>query len=68
MALELGNGEVQGEQRVLAGLGLPLGVARGGRLDPRVGRESDEEEDDEGQQRDYDEQRESAARIARRKG
>ena len=64
VTLELGDGEVKGEERVLAGLGLPLGVAGGGGLDPRVGGETDEQQHDERQQGDHEQQREAAPRTA----
>ena len=44
--LELAEGDVEREERVLAGLGLFLGVARNRGLDARVRREADEQQHD----------------------
>ena len=59
--LELGHGDVQGEEGVLAGLGLALGVAGDGGLHARVGREANQQDHQKREQRDRDEQREAGA-------
>jgi hypothetical protein len=65
--LQLGHGEVETNEGVLAGLGLALGVAGDGGFDARVGREADEQDHQEREERDRDQQREAASGAARRR-
>jgi hypothetical protein len=58
--LKLGDGDVEAEEGVLAGLGLALGVARNGRLDPRVNAEADEQDHEKREECDRNQQREAA--------
>ena len=62
--LELGQRDVQGEEGVLAGLGLALGVAGDGGLYARVGREANQQDHQKREQRDRDEQCEAGAGTA----
>jgi hypothetical protein len=58
--LELGEGKVEGELGVLAGLGLFLKIAGDGSFNPRVAGETDKEQHHKREQRERDEQRETA--------
>jgi hypothetical protein len=58
--LELGKGNVEGELGVLAGLGLFLKITSDGSFNPRVAGKTDEQQHHEREQRERDEQRETA--------
>jgi hypothetical protein len=65
--LELGEGDIEGEQSVLAGLSLFLKITGDGGFDFRVAGKPDEQQHDKRKQRERDEQRETAgaSRIRR---
>jgi hypothetical protein len=58
--LELSEGNVEGELGVLAGLGLFLKITGDGSFNPRVAGKTDEEQHHKREQRERDEQRETA--------
>ena len=60
MFLELGEGNVEGELSVLAGLGLFLKITSDGSFNSRVAGKTDEQQDYKREQRERDEQRETA--------
>jgi hypothetical protein len=65
--LELSEGNVEGELGVLAGLGLFLKIAGDGSFNPRVAGKPDEQQHHKREQRERDEQGETAgaSRIRR---
>lgn len=67
MLLELSEGDIEGEQSVLAGLSLLLKITGDGSFNPRVAGKTDEQQHHKGEQRERDEQRETggAPRIRR---
>ena len=60
MFLELSEGNVEGELGVLAGLGLFLKITSDGSFNSRVAGKTDEQQDYKREQRERDEQRETA--------
>jgi hypothetical protein len=65
--LKLSEGDIEGEQSVLAGLGLLLKITGDGSFNPRVAGKTDEQQHHKREQRERDKQRETAgaSRIRR---
>jgi hypothetical protein len=59
----LSEGNVEGEQRVLAGLGLFLEITGDGGFNPRVAGETDQQQHHEREQRERDQQGKTAGTL-----